>query len=648
MNLAEPTFTLDSGISSHYRNTLAPRIDALGQVVTATKYFRLRLDGYKENIYDCFERVVNGTFSILKNHCTLNDRLWDESKSQRMAAKMLESMLLMKFLPPGRGLWAMGTSHVEKYGGAALNNCGFVSTKDMLSDPVSPFKWMMDMMMVGVGVGFDLKGVRKVGILTPEKTGYVIVDDSREGWIDATERLLHGFFSGFNNPRFDYSKIRLAGVPLKTFGGVSAGPEPLIKLHLKLESLLYARNGKFITSLDILDIMNMIGECVYSGNIRRGAQIALGDANDGNFVTAKSDLDNYPWRRSSNNSVLVDHGTDWGKCIPNTTLNGEPGYFWLENARKYGRMGDVPNYLDHRAAGTNPCGEQTLESYELCCLVETFPAKHDMLADYMSTLKLAYLYAKAVTLVETSWAETNDIIRRNRRIGCSMSGVTRAFRKFGKDVIYEWCDKSYTFLHGLDQQYSAWLDVNTSIKRTSVKPSGTVSLVAGEPPGIHYPHSPYYIRRQRLAHADPMLPILEAAGYRIEDDYYERGNTMVVEFPIRELYTMRDKSSVSMWEQLSNAAMMQHYWADNQVSVTVTFKPEEKDQIEPALEYFSHHLKSVSFLPLDGATYPQMPYEKLCRTEYEAMCDELKPLDMSKLSGEAQGDNYCDTDRCSV
>ena len=207
---------------------------------------------------------------------------------------------------------------------------------------------------------------------------------------------------------------------------------------------------------------------------------------------------------------------DYTRCAEQTARNGEPGYEWLENARAYSRMGTPPDWKDKDVTGTNPCVEVSLNSFELCNLVETFPAHHSNLDDFKRTLKFAYLYAKTVTLAKTQWRETNRMMLKNRRIGCSLSGVQQFVAQHGIEVLRQWCEAGYATLQGYDQVYSDWMCIPRSIKLTSIKPSGTVSLVAGATPGMHWPESLYYIRRICVAKGSALLAPLRAAGYPVE------------------------------------------------------------------------------------------------------------------------------------
>ncbi|MDX9975167.1 MAG: hypothetical protein RBU21_19425, partial [FCB group bacterium] len=327
--------------------------------------------------------------------------------------------------------------------------------------------------------------------------------------------------------------------------------------------------------------------------------------------------------------------------------NGEPGYFWLENARAYGRLKDPADYRDAKVQGTNPCAEQSLESYEICNLVETFPSLHETFDEYKRTLKFAYLYAKTVTLIPTHNERTNAIMLRNRRIGLSQSGIVESFEKHGRREHLRWCDEGYKYVASLDKIYSQWLCIPESIKKTSVKPSGTVSLMPGVTPGIHYPHSHYYMRTIRLDKTSPLVEPIKRAGYHIEESVYG-DNTFVAYFPVEQRNYERSKNDVSIWEQVENVAQMQYYWADNQVSATVTFKAEEAKDIPKVLELYETRLKSISFLPMVDHQYAQAPYQQITREQYLDATANLQPLDFTNLNTDETQDLFCDGDKCQL
>jgi ribonucleoside-triphosphate reductase len=606
------------------------------------------LDGTEEWFQTC-RRVIEGMFTIQKRHVSFLGLEWNDAKAQRTAKEAYDRLFNLKWTPPGRGLWMMGTKFVDERTGAGLFNCAFRSTKELASKGGYLFSWIMDALMVGIGVGFDTKGAGTLTIKQPVWTDDVfVISDSREGWVESVRILLDGYLRGAKVPKFDYSKIRPLGAPIRGFGGTSSGPDPLMELHQNLINLYDERIDEEITSVDIVDTENLIGRCVVAGNVRRSAALALGEHDDRSYLTMKNDEKKlYHHRWGSNNSFVAEVGMDYSWHAGQSQHNGEPGYIWLDNARTRGRFKDPPRDDDKNVMGFNPCVEQQLEDAELCCLVETYPAKHDSYEDYLRTLKIAYLYGKTVTLVNTHWPETNAIMLKNRRIGLSQSGVIQAFNKFGKREIYNWCDNAYQHVQQLDEEYSDWLCIPRSVRMTSIKPSGTVSLLNGSTPGIHFPEDEYYIRRIRFSKTLNLLDTLAKSGYNIEDDKYSP-NTAVVEFPIHEPYYTKGKRDASMWEQLEIAAQYQHYWADNSVSVTISFKPDEGPQIKDALEMYETRLKAVSFLKYEETGYEQAPYEPITKAKYESMTKKITPVTKFETETAGSGTKFCDGESCTL
>jgi len=755
--------------------------DTLGEIVFRRTYARpTGPDGARETWTDVCIRVVEGTYSIQKEHITSLTLGWDEGRAQASALEMFERMFTMKFMPPGRGLWAMGTPLIhEKKLGAALNNCAFVSTINIDKDPVAPFVFLMEASMLGVGVGFDTLGATHrlpINAADPHHRVFVI-PDTREGWVESVGQLIGARVGASPSVTFDYSAIRPRGELLKTFGGVSSGPGPLIELHESLtrlfenaepaaEHVLGARN--------IVDMMNLIGKCVVAGNIRRSAEICFGDPTD-EFLDLKNyekNPDRAAWGWASNNTVFATFGMDYTSVCERIVRNGEPGLAWLSNMRDYGRMCDAPDGADRRVSGGNPCLtadtfistfidgeccvrridelvgkqftsrdgngmmqqsdergfwftgrktvfrvttgdnmcsikgtanhlllvvprgetdrdrrfdrrghpdswiairdirpgmvmwrgapsdmssddmrvtkielleeedvydcrfptthcfsaggfvahnclEQSLESFEMCTLVETFPSRHETCEDFLRTLKFAYLYAKTVTLCRTHWELTNQVMLRNRRIGCSVSGIAQFLEKQSLDELRVWLTTGYDTLRRWDDIYSEWFCVPRSIKITSVKPSGTVSILAGSTPGMHFPVETCFVRRVRFSDTDPLLGPIRDAGYPVLDVPSEP-NTVVVEIPVQVKGCTRTARDVPMYEQLSLCAFLQRYWADNQVSCTVSFNPvTEGPHLARAIELFQYQLKGVSFFPRrEIVGYEFLPNEAITITEH--------------------------------
>jgi hypothetical protein len=1003
-SLERRRFHLDPEFLGRYEGE-QPDWGPLGYITYKRTYSRLKDDGTKEEFWETLKRVVEGCYSIQKTQRHSLDLPWDEGEAQRSAQRMYEKAWNFKFLPPGRGLWIMGTEFVRRHGSMALNNCAFVSTENIATSGPKPFLFMMDALMLGVGVGFDTEGAGEVAIKEPEPGRYPWkVPDSREGWVEGLRRLLEAFLEGKRLPEWDYSLVRPKGSRIKGFGGVASGPEPLDNLYRDAEELLRGRVGEPLRSVDIVDLMNFVGRCVVAGNVRRSAQIALGDPGDGAYVSMKDpeehaeELRDRRW--ASNNSVVVDpdEGFDYSRIAGSIAKNGEPGVVWLKNSRRYSRMDGEPDWKDRDVAGVNPCGEQSLESYELCVrgdtrlqtrhgcysiadldgeavevwngeewsettvqmtspdaelvrvhfsdgsyldctryhrfsareepwrdpvekaaedlergdrlpswslgeigsasepcayeyglmigdgyidknkhyewpmlslhtdtlqlrddpeigirgtwykeqesplghpyarvnmkdyldldrcrllrkrdgledwvfeldresilqfvagwidtdgtlsdegntahyniygseqnirdlqlllrrvgidhatvnlnrekgqvvdfwgrkqvrkkdvwyclipsyecaeiptrlkrippekigsrygtnnahpdgapidrarkqkverveelgvsepvyclneperhrcvfgnmltyqctLVETFPSRHGSWEEYRETLKYAYLYAKSVTLMRTHWKESNAIMLKNRRIGCSMSGIVDAFARHGRRELLQWCQRGYERLRELDREFSSRFCVPRSVKITTVKPSGTTSLLPGVSAGIHYPHSQHYIRRIRIAANSPLVPLLREAGYPMRRVSTGERAMVAAEFPIREEPYERGKKEVSLEMQVLNAVDLQRYWSDNQVSITVSFKPGEAGRLPDVLEMCEDKLKSISLLPLAEHGYELAPYEEISEEEYERRAAGLDPIDFSSYSARAEGVRGCDSESCEL
>jgi adenosylcobalamin-dependent ribonucleoside-triphosphate reductase len=607
-------------------------------------------------------------YSVQKNHAKDNRLPWNDNKAQKSAQEAFQRMFELKWTPPGRGLWAFGTHMtMEKRNSSSLQNCAMVSTRDIdRNDPGALFAWVMDALMLGIGVGFDTLGQdKKMAIYAPtESEATYEIPDTREGWVESVRMLINSFLRQNQSIQlFNYDLIRPLGAPIKGFGGVASGPAPLIDLHTRIRNVIGSRAGEFLDSRAIVDIINLIGTCVVSGNVRRSATLALGTPEDDGFINLKNpevfpernsyDPEKPGWAWMSNNSISATVGTKYEDYVDLIADNGEPGFIWLDVARDYGRLADAPDYKDSRIMGFNPCAEQPLESYELCTLVEVHLNRHESKEDFLKTLKFAYLYGKTVTLLPTHWPQTNGIMQRNRRIGTSLTGIASFADTYGLPTTRQWMDEGYKKIRHYDHKYSEWLCVRESVRVTTVKPSGSVSLLSGATPGVHWgPGGEFYLRAIRFGNTDPMLYLFKAAGYKIEADLVS-ANTSVVYFPVASGHK-RSEKHVSLFEKIGLAATAQKYWSDNGVSVTLSFDKEtEKKFVAPALNMYEGQLKAVSFLPMGDKVYPQQPYSEISREEYNAYVGTIGKIDWSAIYDgvenlEAEGEQYCSTDACEI
>jgi adenosylcobalamin-dependent ribonucleoside-triphosphate reductase len=642
--------------------------NSLGEITFIRTYSRVKEDGTKERWFEVCRRVIEGMYSVQKNHAKENRLPWNDNKAQKSAQEAFDRMFNLKWTPPGRGMWAFGTPMtMEKKNSAALQNCAMVSTRDLdKNDPGALFSWVMDALMLGIGVGFDTVGAEKQFLIySPTGPAFVYeIPDTREGWVESVRMLLNSYLRPNQAiQEFDYSLIRPLGSPIKGFGGVASGPKPLVDLHTRIRNVIGGRAGETLDSRAIVDIVNLIGTCVVSGNVRRSATLALGAPGDEDFINLKNsevfpernsyDSEKPGWAWMSNNSISATVGTDYNQYVDLIVNNGEPGFIWLDVARNYGRLKDAPDGKDYRVMGFNPCAEQPLESYELCTLVEVHLNRHESKEDFLRTLKFAYLYGKTVTLVPTHWQITNGIMQRNRRIGTSLTGIASFADQKGLPAVREWMDEGYQTIRKYDHSYSEWLCVRESIRVTTVKPSGSVSILSGATPGVHWaPGGNYFLRAIRFGDTDPMLHLFKAAGYKIEKDVVS-ANTSVVYFPVHSGHP-RSEKDVTLFEKIALAATAQKYWSDNGVSVTLSFDKEKETQhIAPALHMYEGQLKAVSFLPMGNKTYPQQPYTQITKDEYNSYVGKIKKINWSAIYDgvgnlEAEGEAYCTTDTCVI
>lgn len=652
----EKRFALKQEFVAELKDRLPPwGFGTFSEVIYYRTYSRLMDNGKQEQWADTVVRVVNGVMSIRKDWYFKQHLVWDESYWQAYAEKMARYIFEMKMLPPGRGLWAMGTDYIFQRGGASLFNCAFVDVKKDLADAAG---WAMDMLMLGVGVGASTQNATFQQQFQPKEYPYpeaeYIIPDTREGWVESTRRVIEQYF-GKPMMKMNYSEIRPEGTLLKGFGGVASGPQPLIDLHKRLNNL-FQNSHKYGRARIVADTMNMIGACVVSGNIRRSAELMTGSISDPTFLSLKDYALN-PERAEigwmSNNSVMLEKSSDF-ELLPYIAAgvrdNGEPGIINLINMQKYGRVG---KQKPDKANGMNPCAEICLEDRELCNLVEVFPTRCDDLSEFWDVLEFATFYATTVSLLPTHDSSTNAVILRNRRIGVSVSGIADWLDSTSLSHVTMALRKGYEqHVEPTNIALAKEAGVPPSVRLTTVKPSGTISLLAGVSPGMHWPVARYAIRRVRISETSPLNEILEKAGVESEKDAYS-ANTLCYAFPLASGGgKTRSVSEVSIWEQASMVAMLQREWADNSVSNTLTFRKHEENQIERVLAAFAPVVKSISMLPdqMESDTpYAQAPYEPIGKEEYEIMQQSVKAIDWSTFGGSDGIDSkYCTTDHCEI
>ena len=678
--------------------------NGFGELTYYRTYSRYDLEKKKQETWlDTCVRVTEGVMSIRKDWYKKMGLKWEKKEWEGLATQMLSYMYQMKFLPPGRGLWAMGSQHVYEVGSMALNNCANTSLNaDTLADDLA---WAMDALMCGCGVGFRLPSPH-IKIVLPTlqdsygiKVGWII-PDSREGWTHSVRLLVNALLDG-RSIFFDYREIRGFGQLIKRFGGTSSGAGPLIILHRRISAYFNNYRRHLISQTRLLaDLANAVGYCVVSGNVRRGAEILLGHLNDKDFLDLKvprkrnenldkrlkeafevskgdqknsyantikilyeSDLvdrDFLDDRASicglSNNSVLLEDHVEFlgiNKILDGIRANGDPGGLNLLNMKKYGRFGDT-SLRDETANSCNPCGEIPLGDKELCNLVEIFPTLCSDRKELYNATRLATIYSQSVSLLATHSPETNKVIAKNRRIGVSLTGVADWLDKIGAVRLTRVLRDLYPIVKRTSEEFAELAGVPSPIRHTTIKPSGTVSQLAGVSSGMHFPTFPLAIRRIRIANDTPLNSLLKKALIPYEIDIQDSGAN-VFEFPINQGST-RPATKVSAWEQFAFLSMLQREWSDNMVSCTIYFNKEaEGEQIEQMLGQFLPLIKSFSMLPhSDLGTHPQMPYQGITEEEYKKRIRSLRLPDYSLYKGVGREADmpesilYCDNDSCEI
>ena len=578
-----------------------------------------------EEWIDTVNRVIDGANTQL-------DCRFTEDEQHRLRYYMVK----LKGTVAGRFLWQLGTPTIQRLGLPSLQNCAFVA----IDAPVRPFTWAMDMLMLGSGVGFSIQR-QHVSQLRPVKKKFVgptrhdfadadfIIPDTREGWVSLLERTLESAFSRHKSESFTYSTqlIRGKGAPIKGFGGVASGPEILCDGIKNISTILEKRAGKAMRPIDCLDIMNIIGGIVVSGNVRRSAQLAIGDPDDIEYLLAKRwDLGNIPpWRSMSNNSVACDdvsqlHDFFW----EGYEGRGEPyGLINLSLSKQVGRLGET-QYADPTVVGYNPCAEQSLGNFETCCLAEVFLPNVESYDEFIDLLTLLYRVNKQSLALGCHHTETEKIVNENMRMGIGVTGYLQA-----TDKQIKWLKPAYEYLRDYDKQYSKDREFPISVKLTTCKPSGTLSLLPGVTPGCHPGYAQYMIRRISMASNHALVEVCRQHGYDIEYrlnfDGSQDYTTVVVSFPFsfpEGTVLAKDMSAI---QQLKVVKELQQNWSDNSVSCTIYYRKEELPEIKKYLtKNFAGSHKSLSFLLHSEHGFKQAPYEEITKKQYDALVAKTK------------------------
>jgi len=634
--------------------------NGLGYIVYKRTYARLKDDGTTEEWSETVERCINGAQKIGAGY------------TREEAERIYDYVFNLKCNFAGRMLWQLGTSTVDRFGANSLLNCWATAMREPKA-----FLFLFENLMLGGGVGYSIrredvhelpkikKGVNVIHEAT--KDADIIVPDKREGWVNLLSKVLDAFY--VTGKSFSYSTILIRGYgeSIKGFGGKASGPQILIDGIDKITKIFQAREGKKLRSIDVLDICNIIGSIVVAGNVRRSAEIALGDPDDILYLRAKNwGSGNVPnWRAMSNNTIYADsfdHVLDeiWknGYEINKDSgyANGEPyGLFNLPLSQKFGRIKDgpisqnllYPTDIDN-CEMTNPCAEISLSNYECCNLCELYLNNITSKEELIDCAKLLYKTQKAIAALPFIHEETNRIVHKNMRLGLGVTGVCQSLDKL------DWLDDCYVSLRKFDKEWSAKRGWSESIKLTTVKPSGTLSLLGGATPGVHPAFSKYYMRTVRMSSSDALVQICKDMGYHVEFlvnfDGTENRDTVVVYFPCKTPEGSILTKDMDVIKQLDMVKKLQTVWSDNAVSVTAYYKPEELNDLKAWLKNnYEHNIKSVSFLLFKDHGFKQAPYQEIDESTYLAAISKVKPLiTSSSNSNEMLDIAECSTGACPI
>lgn len=582
--------------------------DPLSRVVFGRSYAK----GLDETWGECSVRVIEGCMSILLTHCHNNNLWFDDGKWNGVAENMVRGMIDGKWCPAGRHLSNMGTDLVTDGGALYYNNCSAITTRDGLTDSALT---MYEFMYGQAGVGFDTlwEGGELYGI-SEEDMSHIVVDDGMT--------IVRDVLSAY-----EY------GLPLMVYGGFANGRLEMLYKRLVGYCEAYVR-GEVGRSRLIVDVMNSIGVFISGDSVRSGAQIALGSPYDDEFINLKNyecvdDRSDIGW--ASNNSVVFDDPDDFlmiPKIADLIENYGEPGIINGINCREFGRLGRETETIEiddevltlgmsENVWLTNPCGEISLQPYELCNLVTTVPIRCESFNEWYDMVRLATLYSSIASLGMTDNYESNKVIARNRKIGVSIAGMAEWFDSCHTSQVIGGLKKGYGIVRETNARFARSMGIPIAKKVTCIKPDGNLSLLLGVTPGIHWPpFRDYCIRRIRIGKKEPIVRTLNDIPY---EESETNSDQWVFEFPYRHSDKVRSVKDLSIWEQLRYNEIVQRFWADNNVSFTGRFI-KGVDNLENIISVCVPWIKTISFLEQDDEElkkkYAQLPYEEIDEVEW--------------------------------
>lgn len=566
---------------------------------------------------ESWEETVDRLVSYLKTKTTSKSIPWDD---------LQQSIIDLEVMPSMRLLMTAGEA-VERDNISAYN-CSYLAINNKRA-----FSEALYILMNGTGVGFscERQEIDKLPVLPTsfkEVDDVIAVGDSKLGWAKAFKKLLSSLWEG-DIPSIDYSKVRPAGARLKTFGGRASGPEPLRKLFDFTIGVCKSAAGRKLNSIEVHDIMCMIGEIVVVGGVRRSALISLSNLTDRRMREAKMGAwyNDHPYRGLANNSVAYTEKPDsetfmeeWVSLVK--SKSGERGIFnrvaSQNQAAKWGRRDPSFSY------GTNPCSEIILRDKQFCNLTEVVVREKDTRDSLLRKVKLATILGTLQStlinfqFLSEEWKKNTE---EERLLGVSLTGIMDCKVTNNPDPLL--LEELRDAARETNKQLSKELGIPPSASITCVKPSGTVSQLVDSASGIHARHNAFYIRRVRIDKKDPVYTFLKEKGFPVEDEVFRPDSTAVFSFPMKAPKGAITRNDMTALEQLNLWLVYQRHWCEHKPSVTITVTDEEWPEVGAWVWKHFDEVSGISFLPHSNHTYQQAPYEDINEEQYKELASKM-------------------------
>ena len=589
---------------------------------------------YVEKRRETWEETVDRYFTFFQEHLK---EMCDFKMTDKAADPIKKAVLELKVMPSMRCLMTAGEALKRE------NVCGYNCSYIAVDSPRA-FDEMLYVLMNGTGVGFSVERqyVNELPVINEEfyeTDSVIIVSDSKLGWAKALRELIYMLIAG-QIPKWNLSRIRPAGSPLKTFGGRASGPEPLEDLFRFCINIFKDSAGRKLTSLEAHDICCKIAEVVVVGGVRRSALISLSNLSDDRMRHAKAGRwwESNQQRALANNSACYTERPDMGIFMEEwkslyESKSGERGMFNRHAAKsqasKNGRRDSEHEF------GTNPCSEIILRDREFCNLSEVVIREDDTLDSLKEKVKLATIIGTMQSTLTNfrylnrKWTENCE---EERLLGVSLTGIMDNKITNGSDTLPEVLKALKQVAIDTNVQWAKKLGINASVAITCVKPSGTVSQLVDSASGIHARHNPYYVRTVRADKKDPLAKMMHDQGFPCEDDVTKPDHTWVFSFPVKGPKEGIYRKDMSAVEQLELWKVYQDNWCEHKPSITVSVKEGEWMSVGAWVYENFDKMSGVSFLPFADHSYRQAPYQDCSEQEYEKLVKELpQDIDWTKL-----------------